>query len=121
MRALTAVALLTAALAAGCGGGKKSELVNGGDAQRGGELIEKYGCGGCHQIPGIEGADARVGPSLSGFRHVRYVAGRIPNNPDNARRWIENPKKIEPGTVMPDLGVTDDEARDIVAYLYSRT
>jgi cytochrome c len=121
MRALIVLPLLAALVAAGCGGGKKPELVGGGDAQRGQTLIEKYGCGSCHQIPGIERADGRVGPSLDDFEKLRYIAGRLPNNPENARRWIENPKRIEPGTVMPGLGVTDDEARDIVAYLYSRT
>jgi cytochrome c2 len=120
MRALIVLPLL-AALAAGCGGGKTPEIVNGGDVKRGAAVIEKYGCGGCHQIPGSARADGRVGPSLDGFRRIRYIAGRLPNNPENARRWIEDPRKIEPGTVMPDLGVSEDEARDAVAYLYSRT
>jgi cytochrome c1 len=33
-------------------------------------------------------------------------------------KWIRNPQQIEPGTAMPDLGVSEDEAGDIAAYLY---
>jgi cytochrome c len=112
---------LVAALAAGCGSGTGRELVPGASSSRGKKLIEKYGCGGCHMIPGIPGADARVGPPLDEFRRHRYIAGEIPNSPRNAMRWIENPQKIEPGTIMPNLGVKPDEARDIVGYLYSHT
>ena len=49
---------------------------------------------------------------------LRYIAGELPNSPENAIRWIRDPKRVEPGTVMPDLGVTTAEARDIAAYLY---
>jgi cytochrome c len=50
----------------------------------------------------------------------QYLAGRLPNTPDNMARWIQHPQSISPGNVMPELGVGDAEARDIVAYLYSR-
>jgi cytochrome c2 len=122
-RALAALACaLAVAAAAGCGGsGSHHQTVPGGNAERGERLIEKFGCGSCHTIPGIEKADGRVGPALRDFGSIRYIAGEIPNTPDNAMRWIQDPKKIEPGTVMPDLGVKPNQARDIVAYLYSHT
>jgi cytochrome c len=47
------------------------------------------------------------------------IAGELPNSPDNLVRWIKDPKAVEPGTAMPDLGLTDDEARDVAAYLYT--
>ena len=113
-------ALLAATLLlGGCASGAKPTLVPGGDAGRGKQLIARYGCGGCHVIPGIRGAQGDVGPSLRHFRRVRFIAGRIPNSPENAMRWIRDPQGIEPGTIMPDLGVKPDEARDIVAYLYA--
>ena len=34
-------------------------------------------------------------------------------------RWITKPQEIEPGTAMPETGVGGEEARDIVAYLYT--
>ena len=116
-----AAALAAAAVAAGCGTAKSPALVAGGSPSRGARLIDKFGCGSCHAIPGIHGASGRVGPALSDFRRLRFIAGEIPNTPENAIRWIEHPRSIEPGTIMPDLGVSRDQARQIVAYLYSRT
>ena len=110
--------LALAALAAGCGSGTAPSLVPGGDAKQGAKLIERYGCGSCHRIGGIEGANGNVGPPLVHFKGERLIAGRIGNSPGNAIRWIMHPRRIEPGTVMPDLGVGEREARDIVAYLY---
>jgi cytochrome c2 len=121
MRLAAPVLVLCVALAAaGCGGGTAKRLVPGGDPDRGAKLIVRFGCGSCHDIPGIEGADGRVGPSLHNFADERNIAGEIPNTPRNAVRWIMHPRRIEPGTIMPDLGVTRRQARDIAAYLYSR-
>lgn len=114
-----AVLLGTVLLLAGCGGGSKAAEVPGGNADRGKQAIERYGCGSCHSIPGISGADGRVGPPLHDLRSRRFIAGRLENSPDNVVRWIMNPQQLSPGTIMPDLGVGNREARDIVAYLYS--
>jgi cytochrome c len=59
-----------------------------------------------------------VGPPLNCFYQRSYIAGRLPNNRENLIKWIRNPQQIEPGTAMPDLGVSEDEAGDIAAYLY---
>ena len=114
-----ALLLVLALAAAGCGGTSNAPpVVQGGDPDTGKRLIERYGCGTCHRIPGVKGADGRVGPDLHGFRDVRYIAGRIPNTPDDAIAWIVNPQEVEPGTIMPRVGVSGPQARDIVAYLY---
>lgn len=47
------------------------------------------------------------------------IAGELPNTPDNLVRWIKDPKLVEPGTAMPDLGLSDEQARDVAAYLYT--
>lgn len=91
----------------------------GGDAQRGAELIQSYGCPACHTIPGIRGADALVGPPLTGWSERVYIAGAVANTPDNLLLWLQDPQAIEPGTAMPDMGVTQQDARDIGAYLYT--
>lgn len=78
-----------------------------------------YGCGGCHTIPGVENANSRVGPSLAGIAAQSYIAGKLPNTADNMVRWIRDPQGIDPGVVMPNLGVTEQQARDMAAYLYS--
>ena len=48
-----------------------------------------------------------------------YVAGVLPNTPDNIMRWIRNPKAVDEKTLMPALDVSDQDAVDIAAYLYS--
>lgn len=83
-------------------------------------LIAKYGCGACHTIPGVPGADATVAPALNNFYERTYISGQVPNTWNNLMEYIETPEKIEPGTVMPDLGVNADEARAIAAYLYHK-
>ncbi|HET8757668.1 MAG TPA: c-type cytochrome [Solirubrobacteraceae bacterium] len=110
-----AAVLVAAGLVTGCG--STSSPVQGADAGHGRDLILHYGCGSCHTIGGIETANGTVGPRLTGFRSDRYIAGDLPNTPENAASWIQDPKRYEPGTIMPDLGVTAPEARDIVAYL----
>jgi cytochrome c len=82
-------------------------------------LIESYGCGSCHVIPGVRTARGMVGPPLLYYSRRTIIAGELPNTPANLKAWIMNPVEIEPGTAMPNLGVTDGQAHDIAAYLYT--
>ncbi len=93
--------------------------VTGGDPYQGREKIRQYGCDSCHTIPGVPTADATVGPPLTDVARRVYLAGHIANTPQNMMRWIEHPHAFEPGTVMPEMGVTPSDSRDIVAYLYT--
>lgn len=95
------------------------EYVPGGNAKSGETLIQEYGCGSCHVIPGITSADGRVGPPLEMWAERVYIAGNMPNIPENLINWLMNPQEIEPGTAMPNLEMTEQEARDISAYLYT--
>jgi cytochrome c oxidase assembly factor CtaG/cytochrome c2 len=115
------VALGLTVTLAGCGGNSftPTRVVQGGDADVGHRLIEKYDCGRCHTIPGIKGADGLVGPPLIKFGRRSYIAGELENTPGNLIRWIRHPRQVEPGTDMPDLGVSTVEARSIAAYLES--
>jgi len=90
-----------------------------GDAGRGARLIAQYGCGGCHIIPGINAADGLVGPPLNKMARRVYIAGLLRNSPNNLAAWIENPQAIVPGNAMPAMGINNEQARDIVAYLYT--
>ncbi|HET8655447.1 MAG TPA: c-type cytochrome [Longimicrobiaceae bacterium] len=99
--------------------GSPARGVPGGDVHRGRAAIVAYGCGSCHMIPGIEGADGLVGPPLIHFGSRVYIAGEVTNTPEHLLAWIEAPQAIEPGTAMPNLGVSEAEARDIAAYLYT--
>ena len=81
-------------------------------------LLANYGCGSCHTIPGVAGANSMAGPPLNRFYERSYVAGRLPNTWENLAKFIQHPQEIDPGNAMPDLGVSDDEAHDMAAYLY---
>ena len=89
------------------------------DASHGNTLIKTSGCGACHTVPGVTGATGSVGPSLQGFADRSYVAGVLPNEPGGVVRWLVNPTAHSPQTAMPDLGLTEEDARDIAAYLYT--
>jgi cytochrome c len=93
-------------------------IVNG-DASRGKVAIGRYGCGACHDIPGIRGANGRVGPPLIHWADRRIIAGEVANTPDHLMAWITMPQAIEPGTAMPNMGISEGEARDIATYLYT--
>jgi putative membrane protein len=97
-----------------------AHLTRGGDARRGAEAIRRLGCGACHAIPGIDGANGQVGPPLGGVGGRAYIAGVLTNTPENMVRWIINPRSVDSLTAMPVLGVSAPEARDIAAYLYTR-
>jgi cytochrome c2 len=87
------------------------------DADWGEHLLNVYGCGTCHAIPGVPGAHGRVGPPLGGYATRAYIAGNLPNTFDNTVTWIQHPQTIEPGTIMPDLGVSEHNAQQMASYL----
>jgi cytochrome c len=91
----------------------------GSPAAEGQQLIASKPCVGCHTIPGVAGATGTVGPNLGGVASRTKIAGGAVNNtgPDDLKKWIMNPTALKPGTLMPNLGLTDDEATKIVAYL----
>ena len=112
--------ILTALLLAGCDRIADHEPITGGNPQHGKDLIRQAGCGSCHTIPGIPGANATVGPSLEDMKKRLYLAGRLENKPEQLMAWIRNPREVDPKTAMPALGLDETQARDIAAYLYSR-
>lgn len=93
--------------------------VPGGQAERAPAHIRAYGCGSCHTIPGVAGARGLVGPPLTAMADRAYIAGIVPNTPQQMVDWIRNPKAVDDRTAMPTLGVSEAEARDIAAYLFT--
>jgi len=114
-------------VSAACSGERNERLgeierrVPGGDPAVGRSLAAYWGCGSCHRIPGVSGALSLTAPPLDGFERRQYIAGALVNNAENLVAWIVNPQAIEPGTAMPNLGMSEEEARHIAAYLYTLT
>ncbi len=116
-----AIVVAMVVIASGCSSGLRAStrIVPGASADLGKKAIQRYGCGACHEIPGVRGARGLVGPPLIKWRHRGYIAGELQNTPDNLQRWLLDPKAVEPGTDMPNLHMTPDDARNIAAYLYT--
>ncbi|MGQ0752685.1 MAG: c-type cytochrome [Betaproteobacteria bacterium] len=113
---LTLVALLL--LLSACRADKTAPALDG-DPENGRLLLRQFGCGSCHEIPKVATARGKVGPPLDGIARRVYVAGILPNTPENMASFIRDPEKHAPRTAMPNLGVTEAHARDMVAYLYT--
>ena len=89
----------------------------GPDLERGRMALSQYACTACHTIPGTTGSAPQVGPPLAGLARRTLIAGKLANTPDNMVRWLREPRAVDPLTAMPDLEVTEADARDIAAYL----
>jgi len=90
-----------------------------GDPNKGKDLILAVGCGACHIVPGIVGANGTVGPPLDHMARRQYVAGVLRNTPENLVHWIQHPQQVVPGNAMPEMGISEEEAKQMAAYLYT--
>lgn len=89
------------------------------DAGRGRDVIVRVGCGSCHEIPGVDWPRGRVGPSLEGFASRPLIAGSLENAPDLLAAYVRNAPAFTARSGMPPMPLTDQEARDVAAYLYT--
>ena len=106
--------------AIGCQGTSFIQVgANVGDPSRGAAVIAREGCGACHSISGIAGANGRVGPPLDNVGARTIIAGLLPNTPPNMITWLRAPQSVVPGNAMPDMGLSNKDAHDIAAYLYT--
>jgi cytochrome c len=92
-------------------------LTGGGDPDKAPELMVKFGCAGCHQIPGIRGPSGKIGPPLANVGSRIYLGGRVVNTPEGLIEWITDPRKIDSHSAMPTTGISREQARDVAAYL----
>jgi cytochrome c oxidase subunit 2 len=91
----------------------------GGDAAQGAQLFQTRGCAACHTIAGTP-AQGKVGPNLTHFASRGTLAGSVlENNAQDLRRWLKDPPGIKPGSIMPNLNLTDQELTVLAAYLQS--
>ncbi len=119
-RIVPGVLVLTcAALLGGCGDDYNWRPLGGGYAAIVNKVVTQYLCGACHAIPDVGGAGGTAGPALERFGRLSYIAGGIPNVPPRLVAWLLDPPALKPGTTMPDMGLTEQEARHIAAFLYT--
>jgi len=88
-----------------------------GDVAAGRRATERHLCATCHVIPGIVGANHHVGPPLAGVGRRAFIAGVLPNTRENMVRWLLQPQQVDPLSAMPAMGMSEQDARDIAAFL----
>jgi cytochrome c1 len=92
----------------------------GGHAGHAGSLFVRYGCAGCHTIPGVRLARGTYGPPLTGLADRARLGGTVENTPENLVRWISRSRDLDPHAGMPNTDASERDARDMAAYLYAR-
>src|SRR5262249_41080437 len=100
------------------------------NAAAGEKLVRKYGCAGCHDIPGMEN-EARIGVELSSFgskTKEELFFGDRTDVPETWDDWTYN-KLLTPRTyqtkwieqAMPQFDLADEDIKVLRAFLSSRT
>jgi cytochrome c len=121
--AVSAAALAGSVAVAGCAAGASTAgtapRVPGGDPERGRQLVQAYGCGACHTIPGVPAATGRVAPELNGWGTRTTILGLAPNTPERLVQWIVDPRSLRSDTTMPNVGASREDALHMAAYLYT--
>ena len=82
------------------------------------KLFLAKGCVGCHSLVAVDAPKGMIGPNLANVGARSYIgAGSFKNTDETLARWIQNPQALKQGVLMPNLGVTPDEAKSLVAFL----
>ena len=89
-----------------------------GKALEGSKIVMNYGCNVCHAIPGTEGPQGSIGPTLAGVGSRPTLGiGKVPNTQDNLAQFVQNPASMHPQSSMPPTGLSDAEADAVAAFL----
>lgn len=89
------------------------------DPAQGLKIIDRVGCGACHTIPGLDWPRGNLGPDLAGFGNRTLIAGSVPNRPDLLAAYVLDAPAVDPGSGMPPMPLSEEESRDVAAYLYT--
>lgn len=113
-------AVVLALAGAGCGGGADAEprRIPSADPARGLQVARDAGCGACHDIPRIDWPRGRVGPPLAGLGGRALIGSGLPNRPETLIPYLRDAQSVDPGSPMPPMPLSLEEARDVAAYLY---
>ncbi len=88
-----------------------------GDAAQGEQVFLASPCVGCHTIDGTK-AQGKTGPNLTHFAARQIFAGGVlDNTPDNLAIWLADPQQVKPGNQMPNLHLSPEQVKALVAFL----
>ncbi len=112
------LALVACASLAACDGPpNRTPTLGDANPARGLKLVSDKGCVACHTLPDVKWPRGGLGPSLENFGRQTLIAGRLPNQPGTLMQFVRDAPALVPGTAMPAIPMTDQEARDVTAYL----
>lgn len=83
---------------------------------RGKAAAQRLGCGACHQISGVW-PKGTTGPSLTSFAARGMIGGKLSNRPEELTAFLLDPPATVPGTAMPRVAMSRQEAQDIASFL----
>lgn len=109
--------LACAGLAACDGAPDRTPTLAQADIARGRQLVTDKGCVACHTVPDVKWPRGGLGPSLASFGRQGLIAGQLPNQPGVLMQFVRNAPSLVPGSAMPAIPMSDQEARDVTAYL----
>lgn len=110
--------MLACVLLAACDGPPdRTPTLGDADVARGRQLVADKGCVACHTFPDVKWPRGGLGPSLENFGRQGLIAGRLPNQPGPLMQFVRDAPALVPGTAMLATTMTDQEARDVTAYL----
>jgi cytochrome c2 len=111
------LALACGALAACDGPPDRRPTLGDVDLRQGRRLVVDKGCVACHAFPDVAWPRGALGPALDNFAQQGLIAGQLPNQPGVLMQFVRNAPALVPGTAMPAIPMSDQEARDVTAYL----
>jgi mono/diheme cytochrome c family protein len=108
----------------------ETRLADPANVAAGEKLVRKYGCPGCHDIPGME-SESRIGAELSAFgakTKEELFFGDRTDVPETWDDWTYN-KLLKPRTyatkwieqLMPQFDLADEDIKALRVFLASRT
>ena len=88
-------------------------------AARGLAVYTKGQCVACHMIDGV--SYGVIGPNLTKVATRSTIASGIyPNDPEHLKAWIKDAPSKKPGSLMPNMNLSDADAEALVAFLQTR-
>ena len=87
-----------------------------GEAAEGAALFRSKGCASCHTVEGY--AAGTLGPNLTHLHQRDVFAGAMFELDErNLRKWLRDPPGEKPGSLMPNLDLSEDDITRLIAYL----
>jgi mono/diheme cytochrome c family protein len=103
-------------LESSCGQCHQNELTGTPQLNLGRKLLARYGCVSCHVLKTPEGRQLASTTDAPSLEHIAEKTSR-----EWTFAWLKNPQAYAVTAVMPNFQFSDEDARDISAFLMSQS